>query len=271
MGRHKADAVTRDLLGARREAIKRMYFEMGSERSFSKLQPFVTEKFGGPSRRVIQGWSASEHWPELAARYDVERAATTLRQSEEVLAAGDVDEAITLRLVVQMHLKQIVSQTLSLAEKKVAMGIVESALRALGELTGGARRRTPMTTTTNNTLIVGDGGPARRALAALGDRMAALDVRPAPAQAPATSPVEQKPAGRVLDLDALQAHADATGRPFEELLNEWDQETSAVPLAPLAPAAAPDQPEVYVDVRDLARDAAATGKSFAALIAERKQ
>jgi hypothetical protein len=171
MARHKADKITQELIAARREAIKRIYFEQGADRSFSKLVPIVREKFGGPSQRVIQGWSAAEHWLEQARQYDAQRVALALRQSEEIIGAADLDEAEALWQVARQYLKAIVGRTLSLQEAKTAMSIVESALRVFSELTGSTvRRRSPAVQ--NNTLIVEGPGPAQRALAALEARLA---------------------------------------------------------------------------------------------------
>ena len=249
-----------------------MYNELGADRSFAKLIPLVKERFGGPSQRVIQGWSAKEHWPEQARQFDAARAETLLARAEEVIASADVDEAETLHQIARQHLRDIANKTLSLAERKIAMGIAESALRALGELTGSARRR-PSLVQNNNTLIVGEGGPARRALDALGARMHAISARPelapapTPATAPAAPPIEPKGAGRILDLDEAQRIADVTGRDFEDVLRDWD--TAAAPLPAVAPATAPEM--IFVNVHDLARDATVTRRSFAELIEARRQ
>jgi len=134
MGRHRTDKLTLELLAARREAIKRMYFELGADRSFSKLMPPVVEKFGGPSRRVVMGWSAAEHWPKQAAEFDAQRAALKLQRAEEITEASGIDEVEVLSRIIQMRLKDIAGGALSLQEQRHAMGVVEGALRALNAL-----------------------------------------------------------------------------------------------------------------------------------------
>ena len=154
------------------------------------------------------------------------------------------------------------------------MAVVQAALAAIETLTGSSARRRRGPTIQNNTLVtIGEGGPARRALDALGARMHAISARPelapapTPATAPAAPPIEPKGAGRILDLDEAQRIADVTGRDFEDVLRDWD--TAAAPLPAVAPATAPEM--IFVNVHDLARDATVTRRSFAELIEARKQ
>ena len=255
MGRPRSDAVSRELYLARKAAVLRLYLDQGPDRSLRKLAPVVKEKFGGPSLRTILDWSRQDKWTEEAKRHDAQRAQMALRRVDEIAAEADIDEVEALRAIAAQHLRMIQSRTLSLKETRDALAIIRDALSAVADLTGGAKRPPRGTTFQATNMVVMD---TRDRDQLLMDMRARMNANATDDDDDGDEPgtIDQTP---VLDLDALEARAQETGENFEALLAQAPGAPRGAPEAP-TPASALDKP-VYVDIHELGREAAATGKS----------